>query len=126
MPFRKGESGNPQGAAPGKKRAQQGSGEWRRAILWAFKHMEDESDTEGKAPSGAAKALLREARENRTKFLDRVERVLHGGKEKAAAQKEDALSIQDQHYGEVIDCLLKEFAHVQSGTVGNGNQPRPS
>lgn len=124
MTFVKGKSGNPKGSVPGKKRAKRGSGTWRRDLLWAYKHMDDEPGTEGRAPSGGAKALLREARENRSKFLDRVEKVLQGGKEKETADKEEPISLQDQHYGEIIERLLKEFANAQLGTVGRGGLPR--
>jgi hypothetical protein len=124
MTFVKGKSGNPKGSVRGKKRSQKGSGTWRRDLLWSYKHMGDEPGTEGRAPSGGAKALLREARENPSKFLDRVEKVLQAGKEKAAEQDEP-ISAQDQHYGEIIDRLLKEFADGQPGAVGSGGPPRP-
>jgi hypothetical protein len=85
--------------------------------------MDDEPGQEGKAPSGAASVMLREARENPSKFLDRVERVLHPGNGKAA-KTDESISPQDQHYGETIDRLLKEFVDGQSGTVGKHSTPR--
>jgi hypothetical protein len=124
MTFVKGKSGNPKGSVPGKKRAKKGSGTWRRDLLWAYRHMGDEPGTEGRAPSGGAKAMLREARENPSKFLDQVEKVLQAGKGKAAEPDEPVRS-QDQHYGEIIDRLLKEFADAQPGTVGRGSSARP-
>jgi hypothetical protein len=127
MPFKKGQSGNPRGRVPGTKHAQRGTGTYRKALLWAFQHMDDEPGQEGAAPSGAAKAMLKEARDNPSKFLDRVERILQVGKEKASgAGKDEAITSQDQHYGETIDRLLKEFEDAQPGTVGGGGPARPN
>jgi hypothetical protein len=126
MPFGKGKSGNPKGSVRGKRRAKRGSGVWSKAAQWALQHMEDQPGTEGEAPSGAAKAMLREARENTSKFLDRVERAWRGANEKAAAGKEQAVSAQDLHYGEVVERLLKEFEDAQPRTMGRGGAAQPN
>jgi hypothetical protein len=110
MPFKKGESGNPKGALPGRKRAKRGSAMMGKGIMWALKHMDDEPGKEGQAPSGVAKALLKEARDNPSKFLDRAVKMFEAEKGKAAARGgNEPLTSQDRHYGEVIDRLLKEF-----------------
>jgi hypothetical protein len=123
MPFKKGESGNPKGAVPGRKRAKRGSALMSKGITWALKHMDDDVGKEGQAPSGVAKALLKEARENPSKFLDRAVRMFAAEKQKAAGGGNSPLSSQDRHYGEVIDRLLIEFAEGQQVKEQGEKQP---
>jgi hypothetical protein len=96
-----------------------------RDIAWAYKNMKKGPGTEGPPPSEGAQAWLEEARENRSKFLATVERVLQAGKARAA-DKEEQLSTQDQHYGEIIDRLLKEFQDDLGGAMGRGGSARPN
>jgi hypothetical protein len=122
MPFTKGQSGNPSGGTPGKKYARNSPLVVQKAIKWALRNMDKEPGTEGKAPSGVAAALLREARENSSKFLDRVERMWKASKDKGS-EKEEPLNPQDVKFGETIDRLLEEFGNAQSGSVGRGGSP---
>jgi hypothetical protein len=94
-------------------------------IFWAYKHMSDEPGTEGEAPSGGAKAWLKEARDNPSKFLATVAKLMDSKHMRAGGQEEkEELASQDVHYSETIDRLFKEWNNDRPRTIGGRGPAR--